>query len=328
MTRSTLVFAVSACLLVVTHAQAQDRVDRELDDSLRRTYEGEPAREPVPDYAAHEIEKERDRFQVTLRLSASAQAAYLRNLEIVGREGSSGGEVIELQDDDGRDFDLEGTLAVVPTVELNLGGYLALRGAATAAVWYGDENRVAAGQGFTFGDTTFASGQTVESEFGLFLGDVQIGAHVVTNRYVRLGLFGGARYMAWETTLERISGGSYVKEESRVEALVPTFTLTLDLSPTPWLEFYANGTVGGFAYESHDEDLVLINGTLTRIPERQRKATTLEAEGGLRLIFAGHFGIYAGYRVSHLRIEREVPEQKEGMKSLVHGPVAGLLFQF
>ena len=321
---------LALCLLALGVAQAQDRVDTELDESLRRTYD-QPARapaEPVPDYAEREIEKERDEFQVTLRLHAGLQAAFLEDLEIAYREGGTGGDNVELLSSD-RSWDIGEAFAGIPTVELNLGGYFAIRGSAWGTSWREDENSITTNtEAFQFGNTQFGLGETVESQFDMLTADIQLGAHVVTNRYVRLGLFGGARYVGWETTLERVAGGAYAKETSKIEAVVPTFTITFDVSPTPWLEFYVNGTAGWLGYESEDEQTVTINGAPTRVAERSRETTTLDAEAGIRLIFGGHFGIYAGYRVGFLEIEREVPERKEGVRSLTHGPVAGLLIQF
>lgn len=320
--------ALALCLLGLGSAQAQDRVDQELDDSLRRTYDG-PVRpsEPIPDYAEREIEKERDQFQVTLRLIAGVQLAWFEDLDIVYREGATGGQTASLLSGQS-DWEIEEGGAALPTVELNLGGYFVIRGAAWGGTWREDQNLLTNASALRFGETQFSAGQTVESQFDMLSADIQLGAHVVTHRYVRLGLFGGARYVGWETKLERVAGGPYVKETSRIESVVPTFTLTLDVSPTPWLELYVNGTAGWFGYETEDEVLVTLNGSPTRVPEKRRETTTLDAEGGLRLIFASHFGIYVGYRVGYLEIEREVPERKEGAKALAHGPVAGLLFQF
>lgn len=320
--------ALALCLLGLGRAQAQDRVDQELDDSLQRAYE-HPARpaEPIPDYAEREIEKERDQFQVTLRLTGAIQGAWLRDLKLVYREGSTGGATVPVMCG-GDGWDVQGTLAAIPTVELNLGGYFMIRGSAWGASWRDDQTQVTAASAFRFGDAQFGAGDRVDSRFDLLTADIQLGAQAVTNRYVRLGLFGGARYLGFETTLERSGGGPYTKEKSRVEALVPTFTITLDVSPTPWLELYVNGTAGWFGYESKDDVSVTINGSPTRMPKTQRKATSLDVEAGMRFIFADHFGIYAGYRLGYLQIEREVPERKEGVRSLTHGPLAGILIQF
>lgn len=300
---------------------SDDAINEDLDRSLRKEFDEDHPPPPEVTSAPPPPVQEDDRLRLRLGGLAAHYYAQLQDVRVSYREGTSGGQKIEVDEDDAvADFDAENTQLY--RAWFDIGKHVGFYGGFWRGVFRDDQPTT---EGFTFGRTTFLVGELVDTRVELMTADLDLVIKPVNVRVFELGIHLGARYMFWETEFKtQIPGRS---ERSRLEAAVPVIGASLALRPARWFELFARGRVGYLTYDrpksTHFDD-----GELHTIDAKEKTAKTVEIDVGLKFIVADTIGLVAGYRLDHLRIEREVDERDEGVKGTAHGLYAGLILDF
>jgi len=342
--------AVVGVLLVPGPARGQEEpefdppnqeLDRELDESLHRAYEEgfqdgrrdaapapapRRASEPAPDYAA-EVGEDDD-----IRLGLGGIAAHyytvLQDVTLAHRNGASGGAEIELDDDafDAADYRDDPEHSQTYRAWLDLGRHVSLEGGFRRTVYRSERPTR---QSFTYGDTTYAAGDVVDSELDIAIADLDLVIKPVNMDVFELGIHLGARYVRWDTKLARAGNATSPGiEEERLEAAVPVIGLSMAVRPVSALEIFARGRIGHLEYERDEYWRVDDDGDVDHVDAKARESTSVELEAGLMLVLADTIGVVVGYRFDYIDLEREVTGRSEKVEGKSHGGYAGLVLQF
>ncbi|RMG12409.1 MAG: hypothetical protein D6731_13895 [Planctomycetota bacterium] len=316
---------------------SNEEVDRELDRALEREYRSPPpASEPIPDYAAAEEEEEGARaFGARLRLLGAYWHPAITDLEFYRRVGTNPRQVVKIEDpyevDLDGDDDLEGSPGGFYGLTLDLGRHVALRGGFAHATQLENDFQVGAVGGvqpFTYGDTSWGSGDVLELSHEVYLGDFDVVLRPLNNRYVTIDLSLGARYLSWEVELTR-NLAARPQERERLEAVVPTVGFGLALRPVQALELFASTRVGHLSYEVDAgwrwDDW---NDKWEYQERKERESTSVQVDLGLSLTIADTLGVIVGYRYEFIALERDTDAEGKGLEGAVHGLFAGVILQF
>lgn len=299
-----------------------DQVDDELDRSLRQEFdEDHPAPPPLGDAPPAGPRKQDDDDRLRLRLGGFAAHYYaqLQSVRLSYREGLSGGGVIRLDKNDAvADFDPSNTQLY--RAWFDIGRHVSITGGFWRGVFRSSDH--VSTQSFTFGRTTFLEGERIGTRVEAMTADLDLVLKPVNNRWFEMGLHIGARYMFWESQLTSRNDPSR-EERSRIEAAVPVVGASLAFRPLRWFELFARGRVGYLEYDrpSRRDDWGSVDA-------KAKEARTAEIDLGMKFVIKETIGVIAGYRLDHLRLEREVEERTEGARGTVHGLYAGLILQF
>lgn len=299
---------------------SEDQLNQELDRSLEDEYdEDHPAVDPGPPPAvAPPVEK--DRFELRLGGLAAHYYSQLQDVRVRYREGGSGGAEIEVDKNDAvADFGPEHTQLYRGW--LDLGKHVSFEGGYWRGV-YRDTKEIT--QGFTFGRQSFAVGERVGTRVEMMTADLDLVVKPLNNRWVELGLHLGTRYMLWETEFKGPGGR---EELSRIEAAVPVIGASIAFRPTRFMELFAKGRLGYLDYD-RPRSSRYDDGDIDTIEAKEKSAKSVEVDVGVKFILADTIGVIAGYRLDHLRLEREVDERTEGVRGTAHGVYAGLILDF
>ncbi|MCO5171482.1 MAG: hypothetical protein M9894_34710 [Planctomycetes bacterium] len=297
-----------------------DQVDDELDRSLRQEFdEDHPAPPPLGEPPPPPAAKDDDRLRLRLGGFAAHYHAQLQSVRVSYREGLSGGQEVRLDKHDAvADFDPANTQLY--RAWFDIGRHVSITGGFWRGVFRSSDH--ASTESFTFGRTTFLQGERIGTRVEAMTADLDLVLKPVNNRWFEMGLHLGARYMYWETQLTSRADGAR-QERSRIEAAVPVVGASLAFRPLRWFELFARARVGYLEYDrpSRRDDF----GSLDA---KAKEARTAEIDLGMKFVFKETIGVIAGYRLDHLRLEREVEERTEGARGTVHGLYAGLILEF
>jgi hypothetical protein len=307
---------------------SNESIDKDLDTSLEGEFSDERG-EPVPDYAGEskKSDSKRDSRGVRLRLMGAYWRAHVHDLRLSYREGTSGGETIIFNDDenDSEDDPIQDSDGGSYHIALDLGKYVTISTGIRHAR-FRDTNTIASGGGFTYGDTSFNSGDELGSEFEYWTADLDVALNALNNDYVTLSVGIGLRYTRFETSFAQ---NGVDAEENNLEAVVPAVSLGFALRPVKPLEFFARARIGHLSYET-DEDWVYDDDD-DEWDYREavdREATFLEIDLGVSVTIAETIGFVVGYRFDQFEIERLTADSDERIEGAVHGLYGGLLLSF
>lgn len=301
---------------------SNDQINEDLDRSLRQEFdEDHPPPPEVTSTPPVVVEEDDDRLRLRLGGLAAHYYAQLQDVRVSYREGASGGGDIDVDEDDAiADFEPENTQ--IYRAWFDIGKHVGFYGGFWRGVFRDDQPTT---QAFTFGRTTFLQGEQVNTRVELMTADLDLVIKPVNVRVFELGIHLGTRYMFWETEFKSALPGR--SERSRLEVAIPVVGASLALRPARWFEIFARGRVGYLSYDrpasSHFDD-----GDLHTIDAKEKEAKSVEIDVGLKFIVADTIGLIAGYRLDHLRIEREVDQRTEGVRGTAHGVYAGLILDF
>lgn len=344
MPRTSLCACFFASLLLAGGLRAQDdfvppneQVDRELDESLRREYgpDGKPVERPAPRELPAEPapppppppgDEDDDRDEWALKLGGLAAHYYtwIEGVRISSREGTSGGGTIEL-DRHNAVADYEGHNSQTYRAWFDIGRWISLEAGFRRTNYRSAAQPITAG--FTYGRTTFVAGTRVETELDQATIDADFVFKPVNNRWFELSLHFGSRYLYAETMVRNVADPVGQTERERVEMAVPMFGLGLAVRPIPQLELFARGRIGHFGYE-RDEAFIFHHDDVDHVTPKEKSATSGEVDAGMQILIADTIGVVGGYRLDYLRVEREVPQREERLRSLSHGVYGGVILQF
>ncbi|MEZ6184776.1 MAG: hypothetical protein R3F62_07180 [Planctomycetota bacterium] len=325
---AALLFSVAPAFADDDHPEPFDppneQIDRDLDDSLRREYDGNgqplPPVDPDQDPPSSPP-KEDDRLHLRLGGMAAYYYTQLKNVEVSRREGAVGGADIDL-DDQGLDLDEEHSLTY--RAWFDIGKFVSLQGGFRTTE-YSDLRQPTSG--FTFGSTTFAQGQYLETEIEVLSADFDVVIKPLNLSWIELGISFGARYVYWETRFSSPQNPA-TNEDQRSEALVPMVGMSLALRPVRPLELFVRGRIGHFEYEREEHYRRRSGGQLRLEEEYNKEATAAEFDAGIKLLIDDTIGLIAGYRLDFMEIESERASRAEAIKGTAHGLYAGLVIQF
>lgn len=344
--------ALAACLLVSAPALAgpaaddepptgeeftpsEDELDQELDESLRDEYEwveeeedpATPAPIPTPPPSSSDRE-------IRLRLGGMAAIGFtgFNDIEISHRKNTRGGDTVLFDSEDGDQdeaFEFESGSGYY-RAWFDIGSWVSLQGA-FSHVSFKDANvlgtAVGATPGFVFGDTTYQTGSVVEVRHTLRIADFDVALHPLHFDWLRLDVTLGARYVYWETTLDRRSG-NYARERESLEALIPMVGLGISLRPVQPFEIFLRGRLGSIEVERKEGSYRRRNGQREEVKPFKREQSSVEIDGGFSFTFDETIGLIVGARIDFLEIDRTTEDQHtrfEGTSSTLY---AGLLINF
>lgn len=301
---------------------SNDQVNDDLDRSLRQEFdEDHPPPPGVAPPPPPVVPEEDDRLRLRLGGFAAYYYSQLQDVRVSYREGSSGGQDIDVDEDDSiADFDPASTQLYRGWIDI--GKHVGLYGGFWRGVFRDDQPTT---QGFTFGNTTFVQGEYVYSRVELMTADLDLVIKPVNVRVFEFGLHLGTRYMFWETEFKSAVPGK--QERSRLEAALPVVGASFALRPARWFELFARSRVGYLSYD-RPQTTRISDGDVHTIEAKEKSAKTVEVDVGVKFIFADTIGLIAGYRLDYLRIEREVDDRSEGVRGTAHGVYAGLILDF
>ncbi len=302
---------------------SNDQVNEDLDRSLRQEFDEDHPPPPDVAPAAPTVVDPDDDDRLRLRLGGLAAHYYsqLQDVRLNYREGTSGGQDIDVDEDDAiADFDPANTQLY--RAWFDIGKHVGFYGGFWRGVFRDQKPTT---QQFTFGRMTFLEGEDVSTRVELMTADLDLVIKPVNVRVFELGIHLGARYMFWETEFKSALPGR--QERSRLEAALPVVGASLALRPARWFEIFARGRVGYLSYD-RPQSTRIHGGDVDTIDAKEKEAKTVEIDVGLKFIFADTIGLIAGYRLDHLRIEREVDDRTEGVRGTAHGVYAGLILDF
>lgn len=302
---------------------SNDQVNDDLDRSLRREFDEDHPPPPDVTSAPPPVVVEEDDDRLRLRLGGFAAHYYsqLQDVRLSYREGTSGGEDIDVDEDDAI-ADFEPANTQLYRAWFDIGKHVGFYGGFWRGVFRDTQNTT---QQFTFGRQTFLEGEQVSTRVELMTADLDLVIKPVNVRVFELGIHLGARYMFWETEFKSAVPGR--QELSRVEAALPVVGASLALRPARWFEIFARGRVGYLSYD-RPQSTRIHDGDVDTIDAKEKEAKTVEIDLGVKFIFADTIGVIAGYRLDHMKIEREVDNRDEGVKGTAHGVYAGLIIDF
>tara|TARA_R110002072_G_scaffold260953_1_gene419559 strand:- start:141 stop:1214 length:1074 start_codon:yes stop_codon:yes gene_type:complete len=343
--------ALAGCLFVASPAFAgpadddptgdeftpsEDELDQELDESLQDEYEWveeeeEPARPaPVP---APPPSVTHDRG-IRLRLGGMAAIGWtgFHDIEISHRKNTRGGDTVVFDSEDGDQqgaFEFENSSGYY-RAWFDIGSWVSLQGA-YSHVSFKDANVLGTSQGatpgFVFGETAYQTGSVVEVSHTLRIADFDVALHPLHFDWLRLDVTLGARYVYWETTLDRRSG-TFARERESLEALIPMIGLGISLRPVQPFEIFLRGRIGSIELERKEGSYRRRNGQREQIKPFKREQSSLEIDAGFSFTFDETIGLIVGARLDFLEIDRQTEDQHtrfEGTSSTLY---AGLLLQF
>lgn len=301
---------------------SEDELNQELDRSLEDEYdEDHPPVDPGPPPGVAPPPPDEDRFELVLGGFAAHYYSQLRNVRVLYREGGSGGEEIEVDKQDAI-ADFEPEHSQIYQGYFDLGKHVSFEGGYWRSV-YRDTKEIT--EGFTFGRETFFVGERVGTRVDIMTADLDLVVKPLNNRWVELGLHLGSRYMSWETQFR--SAGTDRTAGSKIEAVVPVVGASLAFRPTRFMEFFAKGRIGYLDYD-RPRSSRYDDGDLETVERKEKSAKSVEIDVGVKFLFFDTIGLIAGYRLDHLRLEREVDERTEGVRGTAHGVYAGLVLDF
>jgi hypothetical protein len=342
--------ALAGCLLVAAPAFAgpadddpsgeeftpsEEELDQELDESLRDEYEWveeeeEPAR-PAPVAPPTTRQQERG---IKLRLGGMAAIGWtgFHDIEVSHRKNTRGGDTVIFDSEDGDQenaFEFENGSGYY-RAWFDIGSWVSLQGA-YSHVSFRDANVLGTSEGatpgFVFGDTTYQTGSILEVRHTLRIADFDVAIHPLNFDWLRLDVTLGARYVYWETTLDRRSG-NFARERESLEALIPMIGLGISLRPVQPFEIFLRGRIGSIELERKEGTYRRRNGEREQIKPFKREQSSLEIDAGFSFTFDETIGLIVGARLDFLEIDRTTEDQHtrfEGTSSTLY---AGVLLQF
>lgn len=342
MTRTSLCacFLSVLCLPAALLAQEEEftppneQVDRELDESLRREYgpDGRPIEralppdvEPLPP-PAHPIDDpdEDDEWELKLGALAAHYYTWIDGVRVSSRNGSSGGGTIDLTRHHAvADYDPHNSQTY--RAWFDIGRWISLEAGFRRTNYRSDAQPTAIG--FTYGRTTFAAGTPVETELDQATIDADFVFKPINNRWFELRFSFGSRYLYSETTIRNVASPVSQTERDRIEMAVPMIGAGIAFRPIPGVELFARGRVGHFGYE-RDEAFIFDDDDVRHIEPKEKSATSGEVDAGLQILIADTIGVVGGYRLDYLKMEREVTNREERVRSFSHGVYGGVILQF
>jgi hypothetical protein len=311
---------------------SNDSIDNDLDSTLEREFTDDRG-ETIPDYAGESADKDGDKgsaWGVRLRLMGAYWRANIHDLRLSYREGTSGGQTIIFNDDDDDDNNNNEDDPIGDAdggsyrLSLDLGRFVTLSTSLTHAR-FKDSNLLAPGSGFTFGETTWNTGDLLGSEFEYWSSDLDVALNALNNDYVTLSVGVGLRYTRFETTFSR---ADVVAENKTLEAVIPAISLGLALRPVKQLEFFAKARIGHLSYEVDDHWSRDSDNEWDYEDSVERESTTVEVDLGISFTIADTIGFIVGYRFDHFEIERLTAERDQSVEGTAHGLYGGLLLSF
>ena len=339
----TLIRAGLLPLLLVGSLQAQEdftppneQVDRELDESLRREYgpDGKPIERPY-DLEPRELppppppppvdDDDDDEWELKLGALAAHYYTWIDGVRISHREGLSGGGRIELTKH-GAVADYDPHNSQTYRAWLDIGRWISLEAGFRRTNYRSSPQPTAST--FTYGRTTYVAGTRVETELDQATIDADFVFKPVNNRWFELGLHFGARYLFADTMIRNVADPLGQTERERIEMVVPMVGLGLALRPARWLELFVRGRVGHFGYERDEAFVFDDDDDVRHVTPKEKSATSGELDAGVQLLLGDTIGVVAGWRLDYLKVEREVRERDEKLRSLSHGVYGGLILQF
>jgi hypothetical protein len=285
---------------------SNDQVNEDLDRSLRQEFDEDHPPPPDVAPAAPAVVDPDDDDRLRLRLGGLAAHYYsqLQDVRLSYREGTSGGEDIDVDEDDAI-ADFEPANTQLYRAWFDIGKHVGFYGGFWRGVFRDQKTTT---QQFTFGRMTFLEGEDVSTRVELMTADLDLVVKPVNVRVFKSAVPGRT-------------------ERSRLEAALPVVGASLALRPARWFEIFARGRVGYLSYD-RPQSTRIHDGDVDTIDAKEKEAKTVEIDVGLKFIFADTIGLIAGYRLDHLRIEREVDDRTEGVRGTAHGVYAGLILDF
>lgn len=317
---------------------SNDELDRELDQSLAEEYaqpepEPEPVRPVVPEPPPPSGRKTDDRIKLRLGGMAAYAWTSFHDLEMSHSKGNRGGDTVVF---DGYDGDQENAFEFESgsgyyRAWFDIGPWVSLQGAFSHAGF--EDTQVLSNQeggtpGFVFGDTVFQTGDIVEVSHTLRIADFDIAVHPLHLDWLRLDVTLGARYVYWNTRLDRISRG-FDRQEKTLEALIPMVGLGISLRPVRPLELFLRGRIGAIEVERDEGSYRRRrDGRVREIDPFKREQASLELDAGFSFTIADTVGFIVGARVNYLEIERETEDERTRFEGTASSLYAGLILNF
>ncbi|MBL4849159.1 MAG: hypothetical protein JKY65_26845 [Planctomycetes bacterium] len=313
---------------------SNDELDQDLDESLRDEYaEPEPKTAPVPPVPPPSDSNDAKGIRLRLGGMAAYGLTNFHDIEISHRKGTRGGDTIVLDGDDGDQnsaFDFENGSGYYRTW-FDIGSWVSLQ-AAYSHVKFKDINALSSAEGgtpgFVFGDTTYQTGSVVEIAQTLRIADFDIALHPLHLDWIRLDVTLGARYVYWQTTIDRLSPGGFARERERLEALIPMIGFGISLRPVKPFEIFLRGRIGSIEVERKAGSYRRRNGKREQIKPFKREQSSVELDGGFSFTFDETIGLIIGARIDVIEINRQTEDQQTRFKGTSSTLYAGVILNF
>lgn len=315
---------------------SEEELDQELDESLRDEYEWVEEEEPVrpaPPPPPPPSSSSHDRG-IRLRLGGMAAIGWtgFHDIEVSHRKDTRGGDTVIFDSEDGDQpnaFEFENGSGYY-RAWFDIGSWVSLQGA-YSHVSFKDANVLGTSEGatpgFVFGDTVYQTGSILEVQHQLRIADFDVAVHPLNFDWLRLDVTLGARYVYWETTLDRRSG-TFARERESLEALIPMIGLGISIRPVKPFEIFLRGRIGSIELERKEGTYRRRNGQREQIKPFKREQSSLELDAGFSFTLDETIGLIIGARIDYLEIDRQTEDQHtrfEGTSSTLY---AGVLLQF
>ena len=262
-------------------------------------------------------------------------AAYawtgFHDIEVSHQSGNRGGDTVSFDGGDGdqsQAFEFEGGSGYY-RAWFDIGPWVSLQGAFSHASFKDTNvlsNSPGGTPGFVFGDTVFQTGDVVQVRHTLRIADFDVAVHPLSLSWIRLDVTFGARYVYWQTRLDRVRSSQI--EEKALEALIPMIGLGISVRPVQPMELFVRGRIGALDMERKEGRYRRRNGQSRRVEPFRREQSSVELDAGVAFTVEETVGIILGARINYLEIERETESERSHFKGTASSLYAGLILNF